>query len=134
MDAPATNPHRSRVARVLLGAAGLISLALGVVGIFLPGLPTTVFVLIAVACFAKASPRLHQWLLEHRLFGPLVRDWEQHRSLTRRTKAVAVGSMSVMVGVSALWFFAGRPLMQGLLLVLGAIGAVVVLRIPTRPR
>lgn len=134
MDTTPTQPHRSRTGRVLFGLAGAVSLALGMVGIFLPGLPTTVFVLIAAACFAKASPRLHQWLLDHRLFGPMVRDWEQHRSLTRRTKVVAVGSMSVMVGTSALWFFAGRPLVQGLLLALGAIGAFVVLRIPTRPR
>lgn len=133
MDLPPQAP-RSRTTRLLFGLAGGVALALGVLGIFLPGLPTTPFVLLAAGCFAKASPRVHQWLLNHRLFGPMVRDWEQHRSLTRRTKAVAVGSMSVMVGASALWVFAGRPLAQGLLLALGAVGAFVVLRIPTRPR
>ena len=132
---PATpDPDRSRTARLLFGLAGGVSLALGVTGLFLPGLPTTPFVLLAAGCFTKASPRVHQWLLDHRLFGPMVRDWERHRSLTRRTKALALGSMSVMVGGSALVFFDGRPLMQGLLVALGAVGAFVVLRLPTRPR
>lgn len=134
MTPSAETRTRSRTARTLYGVAGAVSLALGVVGIFLPGLPTTPFVLLAAACFAKASPRVHGWLLNHRLFGPMVRDWDQHRSLTRRTKVVAVGSMLVMVIGSTVWFFAGRPLLQGLLLALGAIGAFVVLRIPTRPR
>ena len=125
-------PRARRGMRALYAAAGCLSLLLGVVGIFLPGLPTTPFVLLAAACFAKASPRLHAWLLAHRLFGPMVRDWEAHRSLTPRTKALAVGSMSVMVAVSALWGLAGRPLAQAAVLAAGAGGAIVVLRIPTR--
>lgn len=125
-------PSARRGVRALYAAAGCASLALGVLGVFLPGLPTTPFVLLAAACFAKASPRLHAWLLAHRLFGPMVRDWETHRSLTPRTKALAVGSMSVMVAVSALWGLAGRPLAQAAVVAAGAVGAIVVLRIPTR--
>lgn len=125
--------HRSRTVRVLLWIAGSVSLALGIVGIALPGLPTTPFILLAAACYAKASPRLHQWLLNHRWFGPMLRDWESERSLTRRTKTIAVLSMLVMLGFS-IWTFNGRPALQGLLLVTGAIGAFVVLRIPTRKR
>ena len=73
-----------------------VALGLGIVGVFLPGLPTTPFVLLAAACYAKASPRLHTWLLNHRLTGPMLRDWESDRSLTRRSKAIAVGSMPGM--------------------------------------
>ena len=124
-------PHRSRAVRWLLWAAGSLALGLGLLGVVLPGLPTTPFVLLAAACYAKASPRLHAWLLNHRLLGPMLRDWEQHRSLTRRTKTVAVVSMTLMVSLSV-WSFRGRLIAQLALVLLGAIGAWVVLRIPTR--
>lgn len=126
-------PHRSRTVRWLLWAAGSLALGLGLLGVVLPGLPTTPFVLLAAACYAKASPRLHAWLLNHRLLGPMLRDWEQHRSLTRRTKTVAVVSMTLMVSLS-IWSFRGRLIAQLALVLLGAIGAWVVLRIPTRRR
>jgi len=117
--------------RWLLWTAGSLSLILGLIGVVLPGLPTTPFILLAAACYAKASPRLHACLLNHRFTGPLLRDWEAHRSLTRRTKTIAVASMLVMVSFS-IWSFHGRPIAQAALVVLGAIGAWVVLRIPTR--
>lgn len=123
--------HRSPVVRALLWLAGGVSLALGLIGVVLPGLPTTPFILLAAACWAKASPRLHARLLGHRLTGPLLRDWEATRSLTRRTKAIAVGSMLVMVGFS-IWTFRGRVLAQIALALLAAIGTWVVIRIPTR--
>lgn len=117
--------------RWLLWAAGSLSLILGLIGVVLPGLPTTPFILLAAACYAKASPRLHTYLLNHRLTGPLLRDWETHRSLTRRTKTIAVVSMLVMVSFS-IWSFRHRWIAQAVLVALGAIGAWVVLRIPTR--
>lgn len=123
--------HRSRVIRWLLWLAGSVSLALGVIGVVLPGLPTTPFVLLAAACYAKASPRLHSWLLNHRFMGPMVRDWEQHRSLTRRSKTVAQVSMVVMVGLSA-WGLRERPVVLAVVLIAALIGVWVVARIPTR--
>lgn len=131
MSGSAPTLHRSRLVRGLLWLAGTVSLILGLIGVVLPGLPTTPFVLLAAACYAKASPRLHAALLQHRWTGPLLRDWEAHRSLTRRTKTIAVVSMLVMVGFS-IWSFQHRPVAQAVLVVLGAIGAWVVLRIPTR--
>ena len=126
-----SGPHPSRTVRALLWVAGSLSLLLGLVGVVLPGLPTTPFVLLAGACYAKASPRLHAWLLNHRWMGPMLRDWEAHRSLTRRTKTIAVVSMLVMVSFS-IWSFRHRWIAQVVLVVLGAVGAWVVLRIPTR--
>jgi len=123
--------HRLRVVRGLLWLAGSLSLALGLLGVLLPGLPTTPFVLLAAACYAKASPRLHHWMLNHRWIGPMLRDWERDRSLTRRSKVVAVGSMLLMVSLS-IWSFRGRVIAQLALMLLGAVGAWVVLRIPTR--
>lgn len=131
MSPAAPQPHHSRIVRGLLWLAGGVSLVLGLVGVVLPGLPTTPFILLTAACWAKASPRLHARLLSHRLTGPLLRDWEATRRLTRRTKAIAVGSMLTMVGFS-IWTFRERPLAQIALAVLAAIGTWVVLRIPTR--
>lgn len=128
-----STPSSSRTVRWLLWLAGTVALALGLIGVVLPGLPTTPFVLLAAACYARASPRLHGWLLHHRFLGPMVRDWEQHRSLTRRTKTVAIGSMVVMVGLSA-WGFRHQPLALAALLAVAAIGLIVVARIPTRKR
>lgn len=121
----------SRLAKALYGFAGGVSLLLGVIGIFLPGLPTTPFVLLAAACFAKASPRVHQWMLQHQLLGPMLRNWHEHRSLTRKTKSIAIVSMVLMLSIS-MWSFSGRLWIQLALLALGAIGAAMVLRIPTR--
>jgi len=128
---PDIRPAQSRAARLLYGAAGWLSLLLGIIGIFVPGLPTTPFVLLAAACFSKASPRTHQWLLNHRVLGPFIRNWEEHRSLTVRSKCFAIGTMVLMLSISA-WQFVGKPWIQGSILLLGAIGAFCVLRIPTR--
>lgn len=124
---------RGQLKRGLLVVAGLLSLGLGLLGVVLPGLPTTPFVLLAAACFAKASPRLHHWLLHHRHLGPLVRDWEAHRSLPLRVKWVSTTLMLTMVGLSA-WQLAGRGWLQAVVLGLGLLGAWVVWRIPTRQR
>jgi uncharacterized membrane protein YbaN (DUF454 family) len=109
----------------------VLALLLGLLGIVLPGLPTTPFVLLSAACLARSSPRLHQKLISHRHLGPLVRDWEENRSLTRRTKWLSTTIMSTMVVLSA-WQFSGRPLLQVLVLTLGVVGCIVVWRIPTR--
>ncbi len=122
---------QSRLTKVLYGIAGSIALLLGVIGIFLPGLPTMPFVLLAAACFTKASPRVHRWMLQHHFFGPMLRNWQEHRSLTKRTKCVAIVSMLLMIGVS-MWTFSGQPWIQIGLMTLAAIGATMVLRIPTR--
>ena len=85
---------RSRLVRGLFNAAGTLALGLGILGIFLPLLPTTPFVLLAAACYARGSERFHQWLLANPTFGPIVREWEDHRSLPYRTKITAIALMS----------------------------------------
>ena len=127
----APNTGLSPVPRILLTGAGVLALLLGLLGIVLPGLPTTPFVLLSAACLARSSPRLHQKLISHRHLGPLVRDWEENRSLTRRTKWLSTTIMSTMVVLSA-WQFSGRPLLQVLVLTLGVVVCIVVWRIPTR--
>jgi uncharacterized protein len=86
--------------RTLWLIIGLTSLALGIAGVVLPLLPTTPFVLLSAYCFARSSPRLHDWLVNHRIFGPLIRNWEQHRAISPRAKLLAVLSMAAVVGIS----------------------------------
>ena len=68
---------------------GWIAVALGVIGAFLPLMPTTVFLLIAAWAFARSSPRLHQWLREHPRYGHMIRAWEEHHAMPRRAKRIA---------------------------------------------
>lgn len=69
------------ILRPLFWLFGAIALLLGILGIFLPILPTTPFVILAAACWARASPRFHRWLHQHRFFGPMVKDWEERRAV-----------------------------------------------------
>ena len=79
---------------------GITSLALGIVGVVLPLLPTTPFVLLSAYCFARSSPRLHDWLIGHRIFGPLIHNWERHKAISPRAKVMAVLSMAGVLGMS----------------------------------
>ncbi len=129
---PAEPRPLARPVRWLLWLLGTIALGLGLVGVVLPGLPTTPFVLLAAACYARASPRLHQRMRENTWIGPMLRDWESHRSLSRRVKAIALTSMAIMVSISV-WTLRASPAWQVVLVQAGAIGIWVVgWRIPTR--
>lgn len=115
----------------MLWAAGVVCLVLAVIGVIVPGLPTTPFVLVAGACFVRASPRAHAWLLRNRTFGPILREWEQHRSIPRRVKRFAL-AMMVMTAAFSIWFFAGQPLLQVAVLVGVLLGTITVLWLPSR--
>jgi len=120
-----------RLQRSLLVVAGVVSLVLAVAGAILPGLPTTPFVLLAAACFAKSSPRMHAWLLANRWLGPMVRDWEANHSLPLKVKWLATTMMLIMVTLSA-WHLHHRPWLAAVVVGSGLLGAWVVWRIPTR--
>lgn len=123
--------HDSPLVRGLLVAAGSVCVALGLAGIFLPLLPTTPLILLAAACFARSSRRFHDWLLANRTFGPLIREWEQHRSIPRRTKLYAIGLMSLTLGVSIV-FFVEPAWLKALLAALGLVLAIWMYRLPSR--
>lgn len=110
---------------------GLLFMSTGLIGTVLPVLPTTPFLLLAAACFAKSSPRLHRWLLTHPIFGPPIRNWEENGAISRRAKRLAVGSMAVVFAVSVVL---GLPwpvlLAQGTLI---GIGCAFVLTRPDGP-
>lgn len=114
----------------LLTAAGFLSLTLGVIGIFLPVLPTTPFVLLAAGCFARSSPKLHQWLRNTSLFGNILVNWEQNKCIPLKSKFIAV-SMIVLFGGSSVLFAVPNGLPQLGAGVFVLIGLVVVLRLKT---
>ncbi len=72
-----------------LNAVGILSVGLGVIGIFLPILPTTPFLLLSAACFARSSPRLHHWLLSHPWFGSSIKNYREFRAISMKAKIVA---------------------------------------------
>lgn len=116
MPEPPPRPHRFRWAWWLLAYA---SLCLGIVGVFVPGLPTTVFVLISAWAAAQGSERLHGWLLAHPRFCPLIRYWQAHRAVPRKAKWAATWAMlacaAILLAVMLLigghrWWMAALPI------------------------
>ena len=87
-------------ARAIWILVGVVALVLGAVGVFLPLLPTTPFILLAAVAFANSSERLHTWLIRHNLFGPLISNWRRHGAISRTAKLIAVVSMVAVVAVS----------------------------------
>ena len=87
--------------RYLWLALGLFFTGLGFLGYLLPGLPGTVFILIAVYFFARSSPRFYNWLLNNRIFGQLIRDWRAGLGLPLRAKILAVTTIVMTIGFSA---------------------------------
>lgn len=99
--------------RLFLIGLGWFSFALGVIGIFLPVMPTTPFILLAAWAFSQSSERFHTWLLEHRHFGPMVRTWQHERALQRRVRNrvifllwLSLVCSSLLTGVIGYWWVA----------------------------
>ena len=76
--------------KIILLSIGWICVGLGFIGIFVPGLPTTIFLIIALWAFTKSSKKLRIWLLNHKKFGPFLRDWQEHRVVPLRAKILMV--------------------------------------------
>jgi hypothetical protein len=125
--------HDSALVRHAFLAAGFVFLGLGMLGLVLPVLPATPFVLLAAACFARASERFYNWVLNHRVFGPTVREWRRHRSIPYRVKLGAIALMAASLATSIVFFV--RPAwLQAVLGALGVLLAAWLYSIPSRDR
>jgi len=118
----------SRAVRAGWLVLGLINVVLGAVGAILPLMPTTIFLILAAACFARSSPRLETWLLDHPRFGPTLRAWRREGAIPRRGKIAACCGMALgfalfLRGAHPGWLLA---LLVGLLI--GSCAAYVVTR------
>ena len=117
--------------KLLYNAMGGISVGLGVLGLFLPLLPTTPFLLLAAFCFSRGSARLHDWLLSHPTLGQVIKDWNENRVIRPRVKAAASITM-VLFMAPALIFGNFSPLV-GVISALVGVGVIVMLwRQPSR--
>ncbi|RJX78128.1 YbaN family protein [Pseudomonas sp. LS-2] len=129
-ESPRTS--RNRFVRYLLQGIGWLSVVLGVIGIFLPVLPTTPFLLLAAACFARSSPRFYHWLVDHPRLGPWIRGYLDGDGIPLKGKVYAIGLMWVSIGFSC-WLV---PMVWArvLLLVSAVLVAVYILRQKTLRR
>jgi uncharacterized membrane protein YbaN (DUF454 family) len=124
-EQPAT---RSALIRWLWKAAGIICLVIGLIGIIVPLLPTTPFVLLAAFCFQKGSDRLHQWLIGHPRFGSLIADWRERGAVPRNAKRNAIIALAAVLFVS--WLLGVGT---NVLLIQSVVLATVATFILTRP-
>lgn len=93
--------------RLVWLSLGLLCVGLGTIGVILPLMPTTVFLLIAAYAFARSSPKLYNWLLGHRFFGPIIKNWRDHKAISLRAKRASAISMIVIITLS---WLAGAPI------------------------
>jgi uncharacterized membrane protein YbaN (DUF454 family) len=123
---------RNRFVRYLLQGVGWLSVVLGVIGIFLPVLPTTPFLLLAAACFARSSPRFYHWLVDHPRLGPWIRGYLDGEGIPLKGKVYAIGLMWVSIGFSC-WLV---PMIwaRGLMVVSAVLVSVFILRQKTLRR
>jgi uncharacterized membrane protein YbaN (DUF454 family) len=125
---------RTGVRRWLWFGVGWCAVALGSIGIVVPGLPTTVFFIVAASCFARSSPRFEQWVLGLPHVGTLVRDYRAGLGMSRRAKGFAIGTMVLVGGLSA-FITVDHVVVTSTILVLLAIGVwYVAWHVPTRER
>jgi uncharacterized membrane protein YbaN (DUF454 family) len=116
--------------RFVLIALGTIFLALGVVGAVVPGLPTTPFLLLSAACYVRSSQRLYTWLLNQKVFGKIIRDFRETRSISLRSKVISIASMWAMILLS-IFIFIENLAVEITISALGAAGTLALLLIPT---
>ncbi|MBN2813441.1 MAG: YbaN family protein [Bacteroidales bacterium] len=110
--------------KVICIVLGTISLGIGITGIFIPGLPTTPFVLLTAGLYARGSDRLYRQLVASKHVGPYIRQFQHDKGLSRKTKIYSISLMWLMILISAL-FFLGNPLSRIILAVVGIIGTIV---------
>lgn len=125
--------HRLLSVRLLYLALGTVFFLLGIAGAVLPVLPTTPFMLLAAACYARASTRFYNWLLNTRAFGPLILEWRQHRSIPYRTKLIAIALMGITLTISMVVAI-DAPWLRLALGVFGILLGIWLYRIPSRDR
>lgn len=121
---------RRRITKSLLVVVGTICVALGAIGIVLPVLPTTPFLLLAAACYCRSSERLYHWLLSNRFFGEYIRNYREGKGIPLKTKIIAVAVLWMAIVYSA-FFVVNILAVQLVLLVVAIAVSTHIIRLPT---
>jgi uncharacterized membrane protein YbaN (DUF454 family) len=112
------------VTKVILVILGTLSLILGIIGIIVPGLPTTPFLLLTAGLYMKSSDRLHQWLISHKVLGSYILKFNEQKGMTKKAKIYSIFVMWIMISMSTI-FFVDLLLIRLIILSLGLIGTLV---------
>ncbi len=110
----------SELYRFVLIGLGFIFVGLGILGAFLPVLPTTPFLLLAAACFARSSKKFYNWLLNHKVFGSYIKNYREQRAITLRGKIISLSVMWLVMGYTA--FFAVSNILVSIIIILIGLG------------
>ena len=123
-------PNSGGFLRGVYIVVGTVALIVGAVGLFLPVLPTTPFVILAAACYYRGSDRLHKWILNSKWFGETIRNFQAGRGLTRGTKLKAISMMWAMIIIST-WFYVNGVSARVAMFCVGVVVTVYLVRLPT---
>jgi len=118
--------------RILWLTVGLLSVAIGALGVVLPILPTTPFLLVGAFAFARSSERLNLWLTTHRIFGPLIDNWHRYRSIDSKTKRTAI--VIIILTPIAAWFFDAPLWVIGCQIIVLSGAAIFIVTRPLPPQ
>ena len=123
---------RSTLSRTFWFTLGLISMTLGFIGIPVPGLPTTPFMILAAACFARSSQRFYDWIINNKLFGQHVKNYREGNGIPKKSKPIILATMWTFVLFAVLIAIpdSAPPVSKIATLVLAVIGTIFILRIP----
>jgi len=118
------------IIRLLWIIAGSISLTLGIIGIFLPLLPTTPFLLLTAACYARGSSRLHNWLLNNKMWGKYIRNYREGKGIPARSKVLALTLLWLTIGFS-IFYVIPILIVKIILLVIAILVSIYIMSLPT---
>ncbi len=116
--------------RKIFFICGMLSLILAFLGVFLPLLPTVPLVLLASFCFSKSSVRFHTWLLNNKTLGPMIKDWEETKSIPLKAKIISVSVLTLSVAISVI-FLLDNVLVRIILIMIAIAVSAYITRIPT---
>jgi len=131
-DIHLADTDRSKLSRAFWFSLGFISMSLGLIGIPVPGLPTTPFMILAAACFARSSQRFYDWIINNKLFGSHVKNYREGNGIPKRSKPIILGTMWIFVSFAVLVAIPDDVQVAKIAtVVLALIGTIFILRIPS---
>jgi uncharacterized membrane protein YbaN (DUF454 family) len=119
-----------KVKRTIYVLAGTIFLVIGAVGVVIPVLPTTPFLLLSAACYMRGSERMHSWMLNNRVFGTFIRDYREGKGIAFRNKLLTLVLLWFTISFSVL-FVIEIPLLKGLLFLIAFVVSAHIVLLPT---